>query len=41
MILDGRLGATVDREVPLWQAREAHEALENRKVFGKVVLTVD
>ncbi len=41
MILDGRLRATVDREVPLWQAREAHEALENRTVFGKVVLTVD
>ena len=41
MILDGRLSATVDRVVPLWQAREAHEALENRKVFGKVVLAVD
>ena len=41
MILDGRLRATVDREVPLWKAREAHEALENRTVFGKVVLTVD
>jgi NADPH:quinone reductase-like Zn-dependent oxidoreductase len=41
LILDGRLRATVDREVPLWQAREAHEALEGRRVFGKVVLTVD
>ncbi len=41
MIEDGRLRATVDREVPLWQAREAHEALESRGVFGKVVLTVD
>jgi NADPH:quinone reductase-like Zn-dependent oxidoreductase len=41
MVLDGRLRATVDREVPLWEARAAHEALENRKVFGKVVLTVD
>jgi NADPH:quinone reductase-like Zn-dependent oxidoreductase len=41
MILDGRLRATVDREVSLWDAREAHEALENRKVFGKVVLTID
>jgi NADPH:quinone reductase-like Zn-dependent oxidoreductase len=41
LILDGRLRATVDREIPLWQAREAHEALENRKVFGKVVLAVD
>jgi NADPH:quinone reductase-like Zn-dependent oxidoreductase len=41
MVLDGRLRATVDREVSLWEARAAHEALENRKVFGKVVLTVD
>jgi NADPH:quinone reductase-like Zn-dependent oxidoreductase len=41
MIMDGRLRATIDREVSLWQAREAHEALESRKVFGKVVLTVD
>jgi NADPH:quinone reductase-like Zn-dependent oxidoreductase len=41
MILDGRLRATVDRTVSLWDAREAHEALEGRKVFGKVVLTVD
>lgn len=41
MIVDGRLRATVDRELPLWQAREAHEALENRRVFGKVVLAVD
>ena len=41
LILDGRLRATVDREVPLWRAREAHEALEARQVFGKVVLTVD
>lgn len=41
LILDGRLRATVDRVVPLWQAREAHEALEGRKVFGKVVLAVD
>jgi NADPH:quinone reductase-like Zn-dependent oxidoreductase len=41
MILDGRLRATVDRELSLWQAREAHEALEARQVFGKVVLTVD
>jgi NADPH:quinone reductase-like Zn-dependent oxidoreductase len=41
LVLDGRLRAVVDREVPLWQAREAHEALEGRAVFGKVVLTVD
>jgi NADPH:quinone reductase-like Zn-dependent oxidoreductase len=41
MILDSRLRATVDRVVPLWEARAAHEALEGRKVFGKVVLAVD
>jgi NADPH:quinone reductase-like Zn-dependent oxidoreductase len=41
MILDGRLRAPIDRVVPLWEAREAHEALEGRKVFGKVVLAVD
>jgi NADPH:quinone reductase-like Zn-dependent oxidoreductase len=41
MILDGRLRATIDRVVPLWQAREAHEALEGRRVFGKIVLLVD
>jgi NADPH:quinone reductase-like Zn-dependent oxidoreductase len=31
----------VDRVVPLWEARAAHEALEKREVFGKVVLAVD
>jgi NADPH:quinone reductase-like Zn-dependent oxidoreductase len=41
MILDGRLRASVDRVLPLWSAREAHEALESRKVFGKAVLTID
>jgi NADPH:quinone reductase-like Zn-dependent oxidoreductase len=41
LILDGRLRATVDRVVPLWEARAAHEALEQREVFGKVVLAVD
>jgi NADPH:quinone reductase-like Zn-dependent oxidoreductase len=41
MILDGRLRAPIDRVVSLWDAREAHEALEARKVFGKLVLAVD
>lgn len=40
-VLSGKLGATVDRVVSLWDAREAHEALEQRKVFGKIVLSVD
>jgi len=26
--------------MPLWDAQEAHRLLEERKVFGKVVLTV-
>ena len=37
----GRLRPVVDRSVPLWDARAAHEALEARRVFGKIVLTVD
>ncbi len=41
MMIDGRLRAPIDRVLPLWSAREAHEALEGRKVFGKVVLAVD
>jgi len=27
--------------IPLWEAREAHRALEAREVFGKIVLAVD
>ncbi|MCC6552797.1 MAG: zinc-binding dehydrogenase [Polyangiaceae bacterium] len=41
MILEGRLRAPIDRIVPLWEARDAHAALEARQVFGKIVLTVD
>jgi NADPH:quinone reductase-like Zn-dependent oxidoreductase len=41
MILGGRLRAPIDRVLPLWEARAAHEALEGRKVFGKIVLAVD
>jgi NADPH:quinone reductase-like Zn-dependent oxidoreductase len=41
LIQDGRLRPVIDRVVPLWDAREAHVALEERRVFGKVVLAVD
>lgn len=37
----GALRPVVDRTMPLWEARAAHELLEDRKVFGKLVLTVD
>jgi NADPH:quinone reductase-like Zn-dependent oxidoreductase len=37
----GRLRQVVDRVLPLWDAPAAHEALESRAVFGKVVLTVE
>jgi NADPH:quinone reductase-like Zn-dependent oxidoreductase len=37
----GRLRPVVDRVMPLWEARAAHELLEARKVFGKIVLAVD
>jgi NADPH:quinone reductase-like Zn-dependent oxidoreductase len=37
----GALRPVIDRTLPLWEARAAHEILEGRKVFGKLVLTVD
>lgn len=37
----GALRPVVDRTMSLWEARAAHELLEGRKVFGKLVLTVD
>jgi len=39
MLADGRLEPVVDRVLPLADAAEGHRALENREVFGKVVLT--
>jgi NADPH:quinone reductase-like Zn-dependent oxidoreductase len=35
---DGRLKPVVDSVVPLADARKAHERIEARKQFGKVVL---
>ncbi|MBI2026532.1 MAG: zinc-binding dehydrogenase [Deltaproteobacteria bacterium] len=37
---EGKLKPVVDRVFPLEQAREAHQYLEDRKQFGKVVLTM-
>jgi NADPH:quinone reductase-like Zn-dependent oxidoreductase len=37
----GALRPVVDRVLPLWDAREAHRALEAREAFGKIVLAVD
>ena len=35
----GKIRAVVDRVLPLSEARQAHELIENRSNFGKVVLT--
>lgn len=41
LIEAGKLKPVVDRVLPLWSAVEAHQLLEDRKVFGKIVLEVD
>jgi NADPH:quinone reductase-like Zn-dependent oxidoreductase len=38
---EGKLRPVVDRVMSLWSAVEAHRLLEERKVFGKIVLAVD
>ena len=38
-VADGRLKPVVDSVVPLAEARRAHERIEARQHFGKVVLT--
>lgn len=40
LVLEGKLKPVVDRVFPFAQLKEAHEHLEGRKAFGKVVLTV-
>ncbi len=40
LIADGRIKPVVGLRLPLWEARRGHEALEGRKVFGKVVFDV-
>lgn len=39
-LVRGTLKPVVDREFPLRDAAEAHRAMENRALFGKLVLTV-
>ncbi len=41
LVAQKKLSPVVDRVFPLWSAPEAHRVLEERKAFGKVVLTVD
>ncbi len=41
LVGEGRLRPVIDRVVPLWEAPDAHRALEARDVFGKIVLEVD
>ncbi len=41
MFADGRLRPVVDKVFPLSEAREAQRRLEEKKQFGKIVLTVD
>jgi alcohol dehydrogenase len=38
MIRDGKLKPVIDRELPLEQVNEAFRMLEEREVFGKVVV---
>jgi NADPH:quinone reductase-like Zn-dependent oxidoreductase len=40
-IATGRIRAVVDRTLPLAEARQAHELMEDRAQFGKLVLLPD
>ncbi len=39
-IESGQIRAVVDRVLPLSEARKAHELIEDRAQFGKLVLTL-
>lgn len=41
LVAQKKLAPVVDRTLSLWQAADAHRILEERRAFGKVVLTVD
>ena len=38
MVADGKLTPVIDRELPLEEVNEAFRLIEDREVFGKVVL---
>lgn len=38
LVHEGRLAPVIDRVVPLERTREAHEAIERREIFGKVIV---
>lgn len=40
-VVQGKIRAVVDRVLPLSEARQAHELMENRGQFGKIVLATD
>jgi NADPH:quinone reductase-like Zn-dependent oxidoreductase len=40
-VVQGKIRAVIDRVLPLSEARQAHELLENRAQFGKIVLGQD
>ncbi|MFZ0819951.1 MAG: zinc-binding dehydrogenase [Candidatus Acidiferrales bacterium] len=40
LVLDGKLRPIIDRVLPLAECRKAHELLEKREQFGKIVLQV-
>jgi len=41
LVEKGSLDPVVDRVLPLEEARQAHEIMERREHFGKIVLKVD
>jgi NADPH:quinone reductase-like Zn-dependent oxidoreductase len=40
LVAEGKLKPIIDRVLPLADCRKAHELLENREQFGKIVLQV-
>jgi len=40
-VFRGQLKPVIDRVLPLSDARQGHELIESRAVFGKIVLKID